>query len=311
VTVALSRAVPLVSVLMTAYNRADYIGSSIESVLAQTFTDFELLVVDDCSTDGTLEVVADYLKDPRVRLIRNPRNLGDYPNRNHASTLARGEFLKYHDSDDLMYPHCLEIMVRALQQFPVAAFALSASGGWPGGPCPMLLTPRMCYQREYLGSGLFREGPASALFRAAAFAELGRFPLKGLHSDTLFWIAACARRPIVLTQANLFYYRVHEGQESQNERSAYELADLEGTQFRALDDPECPLETAEREQAKRNLAAGFIKRALRDLRNGNSRLAIYRLRHSTLSAGEWFRYTRRPRRVTAAGTPLPHAREQA
>ena len=92
---------PAVSVVMTAYNRADYIGASIESVLAQSFTDFELIVVDDQSTDGTVALVQRYLGDPRVRLVVNERNLGDYPNRNHGSTFARGEFLSYHDSDDI------------------------------------------------------------------------------------------------------------------------------------------------------------------------------------------------------------------
>ena len=302
---------PVVSVLMTAYNRADYIEAAIESVLGQTFTDFELLVVDDCSTDATRELVSQYLTDPRVRLELNARNLGDYPNRNHASTLARGEFLKYHDSDDLMYPHCLEVMVAALRAYPQAAFALSASGAWPGGPTPMLLTPKLAYQREYLGSGLFREGPASALFRTRDFAELGRFPLEGLHSDTLFWAAACAKRSIVLTQADLFYYRIHDRQEMSTARGAFELAKLEGRLYRVLDAPDCPLDEAEREQARRNLTWGFIKRTVRDLRQGHPALALYRLRHTTLSPGEWLRYARRPRRTTAAGTPLPALREHA
>ncbi len=258
---------PIVSVLMTAYNRADLIAESIESVLAQTFKDFELIVVDDCSSDRTVDVVNRYLVDSRVRLIRNERNLGDYPNRNHASTFARGEFLKYHDSDDVMYPNCLEIMVRGLRAFPSAAFALSGNRGWPGGQVPMLLTPRMSYQREFLGSGLFNQGPASAMFRSDAFHELGRFPVAGVHSDTQFWVAACARRSIVLVQANLFYYRVHGGQELQA-YGPYTLAAAEGQMFRALDAAECPLEPGERQQAKRNLAWGFIERAIHDLRRG-------------------------------------------
>ena len=306
-----SGAVPLVSVLMTAYNREDYIGEAIESVLAQTFASFELIVVDDRSADRTREVVQHYLGDPRVRLVCNDRNLGDYPNRNHASTFARGELMKYHDSDDLMYPHCLEIMVSALQAHPSAAFALSGNAGWPGGPSPMLLTPRMCYQREFLGSGaVFRPGPAGALFRTDAFVELGRFPLGGIHSDTLFWIAACARRSVVLTQGDLLYYRVHAGQELQRLDVSYELARLEGIMFRAIDAPECPLDAAEREQAKRNLVAGFIRRTIRDVRNVQPRLALFRLKHSGLSLVEWLRYTRRPRRQTAAGTPPPLAKEQ-
>ncbi len=147
---------PAVSVLMTAYNRERYVGAAIESVLAQAFPDFELIVVDDASSDGTVEVARTYARiDPRVRVHVNGRNLGDYGNRNHAASLARGRFLKYHDSDDLMYPHCLATCVPLLGAERRAAFALSAGGYWPGGPCPMLSTPRMSYQREFLGHGLF------------------------------------------------------------------------------------------------------------------------------------------------------------
>ena len=301
---------PAISVLMTAYNREAYIEAAIESVLAQTFADFELVIVDDCSTDATREIASRYLGDPRVRLHVNQRNLGDYPNRNHAATLARGEFLKYHDSDDLMYPHCLEIMAAALRAYPQAALAMSAGSGWPGGPSPMLLTPRMAYQREYLGSGLFREGPASALLRADAFEQLGRFPLEGVQSDPLFWMHACAKRSIVLTQADLFYYRVHDGQELRKGRGAFELAKLEGRLYRALDSPDCPLDDGERDQARRNLTWGFLKRTLRDLRQGNPALALFRLRNTTLSPGEWMRYARRQRREHGAGTPLPDVGEQ-
>src|SRR6185369_13268101 len=74
---------PAVSVLMTAYNREKYVAAAIESVLAQRFTDFELIVVDDRSSDRTLEIAKEYeARDSRVRVFANERNLGDYPNRN-------------------------------------------------------------------------------------------------------------------------------------------------------------------------------------------------------------------------------------
>src|SRR5881394_3611401 len=118
---------PLVSVLLTVYNREAYLADAIESVLRQTFSDFELVIVDDRSTDASVEVARRYERaDPRVRLVVNERNLGDYANRNCAASLARGEFMKFHDSDDVMYPHCLDVMVSALQAEPRAAFGLSS-----------------------------------------------------------------------------------------------------------------------------------------------------------------------------------------
>src|SRR5262249_21757694 len=102
----------VVSVLVTSYNRERYIGASIESVLAQTFGDFELLVTDNCSTDHTLDVARGYERvDRRVRVVVNERNLGQFGNRNRAAELARAALIKYHDSDDVMYPHCLAAMV--------------------------------------------------------------------------------------------------------------------------------------------------------------------------------------------------------
>ena len=94
---------------------------------------------------------------------------------------------------------------------PGAAFGLSPARYWPGGPCPMLISPRMSYQREFLGSGMFNAGPAGAIFRTQAFHELGGFADRGAASDYVFWLHACARVPVLLLPADLFWYRTHAG----------------------------------------------------------------------------------------------------
>jgi glycosyltransferase involved in cell wall biosynthesis len=295
---------------MTAYNREDYIGPAIESVLAQTFTDFELIVVDDCSSDRTVDVARKYEADPRVRVVVNERNLGDYPNRNRAARLAQGSFVKYHDSDDLMYPHCLATMVVPLAAEPRAGFALSGSVSWVGGPCPMLLTPRMCYQREFLGAqGLFMCGPSSALFRTQVFRESGAFPEKGPHSDLAFWLKACARVQVLLLPGNLFWYRIHAGQHLRTDGAAFDRARIAGEVWSALLAPECPLNPDEREQAKRNWVFLVFKNVYHDLCRGRGRLALSWLRHAGLSWTDWLRYLRPPRRSMLAGTPLDQAGE--
>ncbi len=295
---------PTVSVLMTAFNRERYIGPAIESVLAQTFTDFELIVVDDCSTDGSVAVARSYLSDPRVRIVENARNLGDYPNRNHAATFATGEYLKYHDSDDLMYPHCLSVLVQALAEEPSAALALSGHRAWAGGPSPMLLTPRLAYQREFFGEGLCNFGPAAALFRREAFHALGGFPDCGSHSDTLFWLGACARVNVLLVYGDLYWYRTHAGQELRGAKAAYQGAALEWRWREALDRPDCPLSADERERAKRNAVGRILRSIVRDLRGGQLRLAWFRIRHTRLSWRQWLSYASRPRVSPEAGTPL-------
>lgn len=294
---------PIVSVLVTSYNRARYIAASIESVLSQTFGDFELLVTDNCSTDGTMDIVRQYERlDPRVRVVVNERNLGQFGNRNRAAELAEGTFLKYHDSDDLMYSYCLDTMVSMMLAHPGAAFGLSNGVYWLGGPCPMLLTPRMCYQREFLGAGMFNAGTPGAIFRTDAFHALGGFADAGAPSDYLFWLRACARVPVLLLPADLFWYRVHPDQELQSPGVALPYARTVRDTWAALFDAECPLTPDEREQARRNLLAVHVKHLWSDVRA--RRFTVARTR---LAAGptlrEWMTYLGRSRRDGFAGTP--------
>lgn len=91
---------PTISIHMCTYNRAHFIKQAIDSVLSQTFTDFELLILDDASTDNTKEVILPYLTDPRIRYITNEHNLGITKNRNKALSLSRGTYIAVLDSDD-------------------------------------------------------------------------------------------------------------------------------------------------------------------------------------------------------------------
>ena len=296
---------PLVSVLMTAYNREEFIADAIESVLAQTFTDWELIIVDDCSLDRTAEIANGYAaRDRRIRVHVNNRNLGQFPNRNYAASLAKGEFLKYHDSDDLLYPHCLAVMVPLLIAYRQASFAMAPGAReWPGGPCPMLLTPRLAYQREYLGLGMFSVGPSCALFRSEVFRRLGGFPLHGVASDNIFWLNACKSENVLLLPGSLFWYRYHPGQElvSEKARQAYALANR--SSWEALNSPDCPLEPAERELAKRNWVWDVGKNILVDILRCDFKRAWDFFSNAGVSLSDWLRYFRRQRRDVFAGTP--------
>lgn len=302
--------VPVVSVLVTAYNREQYLAASIESVLAQTLGDFELIVVDDRSTDDTVGVARRYERlDRRVRVVINERNLGQFANRNHAATLAAAPLLKFHDSDDLMYPHCLSVMVPALRAVPQAGFGLSNSGAWPGGPVPMLLMPKQAYQREFLGFGLFMCGPAGAVFRTDAFRDLGGFEDFGTPSDTIFWMRACARYPVLLLPGDLFYYREHPGQAFQAPDVLRQYAAVTAYMWRALASAECPLDEADRSVARRNVAFSTAKSIWQAARRGDVGLAWCRAAESGISPGEWLRYLRPPRRSALAGlSPAVEAR---
>lgn len=111
---------PRVSVVMTVYNGVKYLAPAIEGVLAQTMRDFELICVDDGSSDDSVAMIEAY-GDPRIRVIRNPENLGISNSRNIGIEASRGLYMAAHDQDDLSLPGRLEAQVRAFEENPRAA----------------------------------------------------------------------------------------------------------------------------------------------------------------------------------------------
>lgn len=105
----------LVSVIMPTYNCGRFIAESISSVLAQTYTRWELLIVDDCSTDNTADLVASF-NDPRIRYQRNAQNEGAALTRNRALREAKGRYIAFLDADDLWAPEKLEHQIAFMQQ---------------------------------------------------------------------------------------------------------------------------------------------------------------------------------------------------
>jgi len=94
-----------VSILTTVYNREKHLAACINSVLACSYQDWELIIVDDVSTDASVAIAKSYeQKDARIKVYVNDKNLGDYPNRNKAASYAKGKYIKYLDADDIIYP---------------------------------------------------------------------------------------------------------------------------------------------------------------------------------------------------------------
>lgn len=98
----------MVSIIMPSYNTGRFIAESIESVLKQTYKNWELIIVDDCSTDNTDEIVKGYLEDSRIRYLKNKKNAGAAVSRNRALREAKGKWIAFLDSDDLWMPKKLE-----------------------------------------------------------------------------------------------------------------------------------------------------------------------------------------------------------
>ena len=115
---------PLVSIIMTTFDSGAYVGKSIDSLLAQTLGDFELVIVDDASNDDTLRVIRDYARaDARIRPFASRRNHGTYWCKNFGLTQARGEFVTTQDSDDASHPERLARQVESLLRHPTALMA--------------------------------------------------------------------------------------------------------------------------------------------------------------------------------------------
>lgn len=214
---------PIVSVLTTAYNREKYISEAIESVLSSTFKDFELIIVDDCSIDNTVEIARKYeALDSRVKVYINEVNLGDYPNRNKAASYAIGKYLKYVDADDYIYPNGLEIIFSQMEKFPKAAVGLFSMPQNVKKPFPILLSPREAYLYNFFGQGLFHKAPLSAIIRRDAFEEVGGFKPDRMTSDFEMWHRMAQRFHFLLIQDHVVWYREHDDQEV-NSKSEFEL----------------------------------------------------------------------------------------
>lgn len=119
---------PLVSVLIPTYNKGEFIGEAIESVLSQTYENFELIIVDDCSSDNTIVIVRHFLNDTRVKFFQNERNLGIGGNWNKTLSYATGKYIKYLMADDKFENRLLEKYVKVMEENPRVSIVTSYRG---------------------------------------------------------------------------------------------------------------------------------------------------------------------------------------
>ncbi|MDQ0969217.1 glycosyltransferase involved in cell wall biosynthesis [Flavobacterium sp. W4I14] len=119
---------PLVSVVFTSYNHAEYLKQAIESIISQTFTDFEFIIVDDCSTDGSIEILNQYKNDSRVKLNLLEKNTGSYVKASHFGALkAVGKYILFAQCDDYAAPNQLQRLVDQMEANPNVGVVFSRS----------------------------------------------------------------------------------------------------------------------------------------------------------------------------------------
>lgn len=121
----------MISIIIPNYNKGRFIGSTIESVIGQTSSDWELIIVDDGSTDNSLVICERYTENPKIKVIRRDRlPKGANTCRNIGLINASGDFVLFLDSDDLIAPHCIERRFKYIQQFPDANFCIFPIGNF-------------------------------------------------------------------------------------------------------------------------------------------------------------------------------------
>lgn len=212
---------PLVSVLMTAYNREKYIAEAIESVLAQSFKDYEVIICDDASTDNTFKIAQAYQKNHScIKLFRNSENLGQFQNRNTAASYAKGKILVYVDSDDTIRPDSLKYIADAFNNFPAADFATL----YKKSSCstPFTMNSRILIKKHFFEQSVLHIGPGGTAIRKELFEKIGGFPLLyGPAGDMYYNIkAASYTAEVILMPYDYLNYRRHVGQEI-NQSHAY------------------------------------------------------------------------------------------
>jgi glycosyltransferase involved in cell wall biosynthesis len=213
--------VPAVSVITPAYNAAAFVTQTLDSVRAQTFDDWELVIVDDGSTDGTTAIIADYQeRDGRIRLLHQA-NAGPSAARNHAMRSARGAFLAFLDSDDTWEPEYLERQLAVFREYPdthlVTGVARYRGGPYDGramrafAPGYPVLTLRDIIADD---TAVF----IMTLFRRQVFEAIGGLDESQWRSEDYdFWLRAATAGFVFRRNAEpLGWYRVRAGSLSQN-----------------------------------------------------------------------------------------------
>jgi glycosyltransferase involved in cell wall biosynthesis len=237
----------LVSVCIPSYNGEAYLGPAIESALAQTYTNIEILIIDDCSRDNSLEIADQYsATDRRIRFYRNPERLGLVGNWNRCIEESRGEWIKFLFQDDLLDPKCLSMMLADVEsssgdyrvvfskrdfifesnvhESQVEDITLARKFIWDISPNIARVSPRdtAYLLTRYPCINIFGE-PTSFLLHKTVFEEFGLFDANIAHyCDLEYWLRIGVNLPMKFVPKTLVYFRIHsESATASNSKNKY------------------------------------------------------------------------------------------
>jgi glycosyltransferase involved in cell wall biosynthesis len=211
--ISLDRVRPRVSVVMSAYNAEKFLREAIDSILAQTFTDFEFIIVDDGSTDRTSQILNSY-SDPRIIRNRNERNLGYTPSLNWGVAHARSELIARMDADDISLPDRLALQVDFLERHPSIAVLgtgfqkMDQTGKLTSGEILLPDNPRFIQWLLAFQNTLCHP---TVMFRRSIFLKSGGYdPAFMPAEDYDLWQRLSLEEMISNIQKSLLLYRKHD-----------------------------------------------------------------------------------------------------
>lgn len=202
---------PLVTVITITYNSSKYINDAINSVLNNSYQNFELIISDDNSSDNTWEIINKF-KDPRIKKVRNPKNIGEYPNRNQSIRLANGEFIIFIDGDDILLYRGIENVVKEMIRFPECAFGVVRPEN-PKFIGPLKVQEIDALNLEILGSGILESALCNNVFRTDFLKEKLLFN-QYRNSDTYSRIYFSFFHPVLILIDPIAIWRISSGQAS-------------------------------------------------------------------------------------------------
>lgn len=204
---------PFFSIITVTYNSSQYIRDAIDSILASSFTDFEIIISDDCSTDNTWEIIQAY-DDSRIIKYRNETNLQEYPNRNKALGLAKGDWVLYIDGDDLIYPHALSFISSMIAKSNDVGMLLMR---WYRNNMiyPILISPRDFYLEKYFGEGFLSTAFTNVVFNRKVLLDNGGIPLGYSFGDDVIRLQLALSCKMMIISDQLTFWRETPSQASQ------------------------------------------------------------------------------------------------
>ena len=216
-----NQAWPLVSVIMPAYNAEKYIGEAIVSVLSQTYANWELIILDDCSTDHTAEIAERFVGfDSRIRLLRNLRNMGVARTRNRGLELAEGQWIALLDSDDVWHSDKLEKqLMRAEESGADIVYCSYSLVGENGENLSDYMVPKTTTYDDMLKENVLS---CTTVLLRRAMLSYHSFSPACYHEDYAFWLELLkAGYKAAGNREVLADYRIVKGSRSNNKlRSA-------------------------------------------------------------------------------------------